>query len=98
MFRLSRKELIELIEATEAAGNDATELRKLLTEVEQEKRLGKPAKQVNDEDYIVELRSQSSVEQGEDIECKVCHNKFDQLVSGTCEACFRKWALSTKKR
>jgi hypothetical protein len=28
----------------------------------------------------------------------VCHDKFDHLISGTCEACFRKWVLSTKKR
>ena len=97
-FRLNRKELTELIEVTEAAGNDATELKNLLAEVEQEKRLGKPARQVNDEDYIAELRSQSYIERGTDLECMVCHNKFDQLVSGTCEACFRKWALSTKKR
>ena len=95
--RLSKKELIELIETTEAAGNDTTELRSLLAKVEQEERLKKPAKQGNDEDYIAELRSQSSVEHGTDLECMVCHDKFDQLISGTCEDCFRKWVLSTKK-
>jgi len=96
--RFSKKELIELIETTEAAGNDTTELRSLLTKVEQEERLKKPAKQGNDENYIAELRSQSSVEHGTDLECMVCHDKFDQLISGTCEDCFRKWVLSTKKR
>ena len=95
---LSVKELDELIETVEVEGGDATELKKLRAEVEQEERLKKPAKQVNDEDYIAELRSKSYIEHGIDLECMVCHDKFDQLVSGTCEVCFRKWALSTKKR
>jgi len=38
MTRLSRKELIELIEATEAAGNDATELRNFLAQLPEEER------------------------------------------------------------
>jgi len=40
MTRMSRKELIELIEATEAAGNDATELRNFLAQLPPEE--GKP--------------------------------------------------------
>jgi len=95
--RLSKKELKELIEKIDKQGGHAMELKNLLAEVEQEERLEKPAKQVNDEDYIAELRSKSYVEHGTDLECMVCHDKFNQLVSGTCEVCFRKWVLSTKK-
>jgi len=40
MTKMSRKELIELIEATEAAGNDATEMRNFLAELPAEE--GKP--------------------------------------------------------
>ena len=95
--RLSKKELKELIEKIDKQGGHAMELKNLLAEVEQEERLEKPAKQVNDEDYIAELRSKSYVEHGTDLECMICHDKFDHLISSTCEVCFRKWVLSTKK-
>ncbi len=95
--RLSKNELIDLIESTEAMGNDATDLRWLLAEVEQGKRLEKPVNQVTDEEHVEALRKQSTIEHGINLECMVCHEKFDKLISGTCEACFRKWALATKK-
>ena len=44
VVRLSKKELIELIEETEAASCDASCLRGLLAEVEEEERLEKPAR------------------------------------------------------
>lgn len=44
VVRLSKKELIDLIEETEAAGVDATEFRGLLAEVEEEEQLEKPAR------------------------------------------------------
>ena len=44
MTKLSRKELIELIEVTEAAGNDATELRNLLAQLPEEGRPRQPAR------------------------------------------------------
>ncbi len=95
-LRLNKKELTKLIEAQEAAGTDATELRGLLAEVEQDEHLV-IGPRVNDDDYVAELRGQSQAEHGTDLECMICHDKFDQLISGTCEACFRKWVLSTKK-
>ena len=98
ILRFNKKELIKLIEAQEAAGTDATELRSLLAEVEQdEEHIVIGSRPNNDDDYVVELRGKSSVGCGAGLECMVCHQKFDQLISGTCEACFRKWALSTKK-
>ncbi len=44
MTRMSRKELIELIEATEAAGNDTTELRNFLAQLPEEDRPRQPAR------------------------------------------------------
>jgi len=97
VLRFNKKELLKLIEVQEAAGTDATELRSLLAEVEQGEEhivIGSPA---NDDDYVAEKRGQSQVEHGTDLECMICHDKFDLLLSGTCEACFRQWVLSTKK-
>ncbi|MBA7669750.1 hypothetical protein ES703_77883 [subsurface metagenome] len=96
VLRFNKKELLELIEAQEAAGTDATELRSLLAEVEQDEHIV-IGPRLNDDDYVAELRGQSQVEHGTDLECMICHQKFGQLFSGTCEACFRKWVLSTKK-
>jgi len=98
ILRFNKKELIKLIEAQEAAGTDATELRSLLAEDEQEERLKNTTKQIDDDDYVAELRGKSSIERGTDLECMVCYQKFDELISDTCEVCFRKWMLSTKKR
>ena len=106
--RLSKKELIELIETTEAAGCDVACLRGLLAEVEEAERLEKPARpgvppearpeEMTIEEHIESLRQQSVIEQGKDLECVVCHNKVATLVSGTCEDCFRQWALTVKRR
>ena len=95
--RLNQKELEGLIKQIEAGEGDATELKKLRGEVAEEERPKKPAEHLSDEELIAELRGQSNIEHGTDLECLVCHNKVDQLTSDTCEACFRKWALSTKK-
>ena len=97
ILRFNEKELIKLIEAQEAAGTDATQLRSLLAEVEQDEHIVIGSR-ANDDDYVAELRGKSSIERGTDLECMVCHQKFDELISGTCEVCFRKWMLSTKKR
>jgi len=102
IVRLSKKELIDLIEETEAASNDTTELRGLLAKVEE--RLEKPARrgvplgEMTTEEHIESIRQQSYIEHGKDLECMVCHNKVATLVSGTCEDCFRKWALTIKRR
>ena len=95
-IRLNKKELLKLIEAQEAAGTDATELRSLLAEVEQDKHFV-IGPRPNDEEYLAEKRAQIEIEYGADLECMICHGKFDHLLSGTCEACFRKWVLSTRK-
>ena len=98
VLRFNKKELLKLIEAQEAAGTDATELRSLLAEVEQDKEHIVIGSRSNDDDYVAEKRSQTEVDYGTDLECMICHQKFDHLLSGTCEVCFRKWILSTRKR
>ena len=109
IVRLSTKELNELIEVTEAAEGDATELKRLLAEVIEEERFRKPESRqewplvgregrMTTEEHIETLRQQSVIEQGKDLECMICHDKFDHLLSGTCEDCFRKWTLSVKRR
>ena len=87
-----------MIEAQEATGTAAMELRNLLAEVEQDEEHIVIGSRPNDDDYVAELRGKSSIERGAGLECMICHQKFGQLFSGTCEACFRKWVLSTKKR
>ena len=104
--RLSKKELIDLIESTEDAGCDVSCLKGLLAEVEAEERRRKPARlevppkvrpeEMPTEEYIEERRQQAVIEYGKDLECMICHDKFDHLFSGACEACFREWMLSTK--
>ncbi|MBA7542905.1 hypothetical protein ES705_35230 [subsurface metagenome] len=106
--RLSKKELIDLIEETEAASCDTTCLRGLLAEVEEEERRRKPPRrevpprvepvEMTIEEYLVEKRAQSQVEHGTDLECMICHDRFDHLLSGACEVCWREWMLSTKPR
>ena len=109
IVRFSKKELIDLIEETEAAGNETTELRSLLAEVTEEERLRKPGNRqecplvgreggMTTEEHLEELRQQSYIEQGKDLECMICHDKFDHLLSGTCEDCFREWMLGTKPK
>jgi len=106
--RLSKKELIDLIEVTEAASCDATCLRGLLAEVEEGEKLEKAARlevppkvrpgEMTIEEYLEERRAQSQVEHGTDLECMICHDRFDHLLSGACEVCWREWMLSTKPK
>ena len=96
--KLSLEEVDKMIAEIEARGGDAEELKKTRAEVADSKWLGKHVKPLSEEEHIAELRSQSPVEHGTDLECTVCHQKFDHLISGTCENCFREWALTVKRR
>jgi len=84
-------------------------LRRLLAAVTEDERLRKPENRqewppvgrevgMTTEEHIEALRQQSFIEYGNDLECMVCHNKVTTLVSGTCENCFREWALTIKRR
>ncbi|MBA7516361.1 hypothetical protein ES705_08409 [subsurface metagenome] len=95
---LSIQEVDAMIADIEARGGDAEELKKMRAEISNSKWLVKHAKPLGEEEYLEEKRAQSQVEHGTDLECMICHNKVDTLVSGTCEVCWREWMLSTKTR
>jgi len=98
IVRLSTQEIDAMIANIEAGGGDAEELKKHRAEVANHKWLAKHEKPLGEEDYLAEKRAQSKIEYGTDLECMICHDKFDHLISGTCEDCFRKWVLTIKRR
>jgi len=96
--RLSLEEVDRMIAEIEARGGDAEELKKTRAEVANSKWLAKQIKPPGEEEYREERRAQSQVERGTDLECMICHQKFDHLLSGACEVCWREWMLGTKPR
>ena len=100
LLRLNVKDANNLADLIEEQGGNADSLRSAINDVKNpgNDRSFVPATNIGDEEYLVEKRSQSSIEHGTDLECMICHGKFDQLVSGTCEVCFREWMLSTKPK
>ena len=98
VVRLSLQEIDAMIANIEAGGGDAEELKKTRAEIADSKWLAKHEKPLGEEEHVADLRSKSTIEHGTDLECLVCHRKFDHLISGTCESCFREWALSVKRR
>lgn len=100
LLRLNIKEASNLADLIEEKGGNADSLRSAINDVKNpgNDRSSVPATNIGDEEYLATKRSQSSIEHGTDLECMICHGKFNQLVSGTCEACFREWTLSTKPK
>ncbi|GAH35560.1 unnamed protein product [marine sediment metagenome] len=96
--KLTIPEVDAMIANIEASGGDAEELKKLRAEISNSKWLAKQVKPLGEEEYLEEKRAQSQVEHGTDLECMICHNKVDTLVSGACEGCWREWMLGTKTR
>ena len=94
---LSLQEVDKMIADIEARGGDAEELKKTRAQISDGKWLTKHPKPSSEEEYIAELRSKSTIEHGTDLECMICHGKFDHLISGTCEKCWRAWMLGTKR-
>ncbi len=99
-LKLSVKEANDLADEIERQGNNADSLRAAVGDVSNpgNSKSSVPAKKLGDEEYLAEKRAQAEIEHGKDLECMVCHEKFDHLVSGTCEVCFRKWMLDTKPK
>ena len=102
---LTIPEVDKMIADIEASGGDAEELKKFRAQVADSKWLKKHAKpavppEARPEEYLAEKRAETEIEHGTDLECMICHGKFDHLLSGTCEVCWREWMLSTmpKKR
>jgi hypothetical protein len=98
--RLSLKEAAELADTIEQNGGNANSIRSVIAEINDSRNNhdSMPESKMSDEEYINHMRSQSPVENGHDLECMICHGTFDQLLSGTCEVCFREWMLKAKKR
>ena len=100
VLRLNTKEANALADEIERQGGNADSLRAALKDV---KNPGNgntlvPAGSASDEEYLAQKRKESSVETGTDLECMICGEKFESLISGTCENCWREWMLSTKPR
>ncbi|GAJ10686.1 unnamed protein product [marine sediment metagenome] len=98
IVKLSLQEIDKIIADIEASGGDAEELKKTRAEVADSKWLAKHEKPLGEEEFLAEKRAQAKVEYGTDLECMICHKKFDHLVSGTCEVCFREWMLPLKTK
>ena len=98
MLRLSVKEANDLANEIERQGGKADSLRAAVDDVSNPGNGKKtlPAAAIGDEEYLAEKRAQTEIEHGTDLECMICHDKFDHLISGTCEVCFREWMLGTK--
>jgi len=100
ILRLSVKEATNLINQIEEKGGNADSLRAAINDVNNPRnsRSSVPATAIGDEEYLAQKRAQIEIEEGKDLECMMCHDKFDHLLSGTCEVCFREWMLSTKPK
>lgn len=100
LLRLTIKDANELADLIEQKGGNADSLRAAISDVSnpKNKKSSVPARQLDDEEHIQRLRSLSTIEEGKDLECLICHERFDHLISGTCESCFREWALTTPRR
>jgi len=100
MLRLSVKEANDLVDEIERSGGNADSLKAAVEEVNNpgNRHSSVPATNITDEEYLEEMRSKSSIERGTDLECMMCHEKFDHLICGTCEVCFREWMLPLKPK
>ena len=100
LLRLSMKEANALADQIEEKGGNADSLRATLNDVSNpgNNRSSVPATDIGDEEYLAEKRAQTEIEYGTDLECMICQDKFDHLLSGTCEVCFREWMLGTKPK
>lgn len=100
MLKLSVKEANDLVDEIERGGGNADSLKAAIDEVNNpgNGHTSIPATNITDEAYLEEMRSKSSIEHGIDLECVMCHDKFDHLICGTCEVCFREWMLPLKPK
>jgi len=100
MLKLSVNEANDLADEIERSGGNADGLRAAINDVGNpgNGRSSIPATNIIDEEWVEEKRSQASIEHGTDLECMICHDKFDHLISGTCEVCFREWMLPLKPK
>ncbi|TET39751.1 MAG: hypothetical protein E3J66_07690 [Dehalococcoidia bacterium] len=100
LLRMTTKEANDLAALIEENGGNADSLRTAVNDVNNpgNGNTSVPVGRLSDEEYLMEKRSQTEIEHDTDLECLICHDKFDHLLSGTCEVCFREWMLSTKPK
>jgi len=100
MLKLSVREANDLADEIERNGGNADGLRAAIDDVNNpgNGRQNIPAGGITEEEYLEEMRSKSEIEHGTDLECMICHDKFDHLLAGTCEVCWRDWMLATKPK
>jgi len=100
LLKLSVKEANDLADEIELGGGNADSLRVAVNDVANpgNGNTSVPAGSQSAEEYLAEKRAQTEIEHGTDLECMICHDKFDHLLSGTCENCWREWMLSTKPK
>jgi len=98
MLKLSIKEANDLADEIDRNDGNSDGLRAAIDDVNNpgNGRSSIPATNISDEEYLAEKRAQVEIEHGTDLECMMCHDKFDHLICDTCEVCFREWMLSTK--
>lgn len=98
MLKLSVKEATELAEEIERNGGNTDSLRAAINDVGNpgNSHSSIPATSITEEEYLEEMRSKSTIEYGTSLECMMCHDKFDHLICGVCEVCFREWMLPLK--
>ncbi|MBA7700751.1 hypothetical protein ES703_109474 [subsurface metagenome] len=100
LLKLNVKEATDLADLIEEKGGNADSLRAAIDDIKNPRnsRSSVPAADIGDEEYLAEKRAQAEIEHGTDLECMICHDKFDHLISGTCEVCFREWMLGIKPK
>jgi len=100
LLKLSLKDANDLADEIERQGGNTDSLRAAIADVSNpgNHRSSIPATKPSDEEYLAEKRAETEIEHGTDLECMICQDKFDHLLSGTCEVCFREWMLSTRPK
>jgi len=98
VMRLNVKEANDLADLIESRGGNSDGLRAAINDVgnPRNNRTLIPAASITDEEWLEKTRAESTIEEGTDLECTICHDKFDHLICGTCEVCFREWMLPLK--
>ena len=100
MLKLSVKEANDLADEIDHGGGNSDGLRAAINDVNNpgNGHASIPATNTTEEEWLEAKRAQSTIERGTDLECMMCHDKFDHLICGTCEVCFREWMLPLKPR
>jgi len=100
MLKLSVKEANNLVEEIERNGGNADGLKAAINDVNNpgNHRTSIPASSITDEEWLEAKRAESTIERGTNLECMMCHDKFDHLICDVCEVCFREWMLPLKPK